>query len=103
MPAPDDDNQRGTNQSHPRFDHFVVELLQRNDGVFFGELHDHPELRQAIAKLLPPYFKANGVETISIELPQNMVYDMKGFSDKEEMKKRWPRAGELRHSISLMW
>jgi hypothetical protein len=93
MTNPAEDQQRGNNQADPRFDHFVVDLLARNDGVFFGELHDHPELRQSIAKLLP-YFKAHGVETISIELPQNMVDQMKGFANKDEMKKRWPRAGE---------
>lgn len=80
-------------QSCPRFDHFVVDLLQHNDGVFFGELHDHPELRQAVVKLLP-YFKANGVETVSLELPQNLIDEMKDISDTAEFQKRWPRAGE---------
>lgn len=93
MPHPEEDHQQSTNHRYPRFDHFVVELLQHNNGVFFGELHDHPELRQAISKLLPR-FKANGVESFSLELPQNLVDEMKGFADSNVLKKRWPRASE---------
>lgn len=85
-----------TEPSPPRFDHFVAELLQRHDGVFLGELHNHPELRQATAKLLP-YFKAHGVQTLSVELPQNIVDEMKVIADRDQLKRHWPRASDQMH------
>lgn len=76
-----------------RFDKFVATLLKNHDGVFFGELHDHPAMRQAVGKLLP-FFKANGVATVSIELPQNLVDVIKDTANLEDLKRRWPRASE---------
>lgn len=56
------------------FNHLLQEFLQdkESDGIFVGEKHQHPALRQSIIRLMP-LLKANGVGTISLELPQEFV------------------------------
>jgi hypothetical protein len=58
--------------STKRFDHLLVELLSNNDGIFVGEDHTAPAIRQSIAKLLP-LLKAQGVGTLSIEVSQERI------------------------------
>jgi hypothetical protein len=52
----------------------LVELLRdpNTNGVFIGELHDAPALRQSLVYLMPQLI-ANGVTTLSIEVPQHYI------------------------------
>jgi hypothetical protein len=55
-----------------RFDQLIVDLLKDHEGVFLGEWHIYPGMRQSVTKLLPRW-KANGVETLSCEMAQAAI------------------------------
>jgi hypothetical protein len=73
-----------------RFDHQLYELLDKNDGVFIGEAHNRPSLRQALTYLAPA-MKAHGVTTLSIETRQATINSMIEAESTEEWMKT-PRA-----------
>jgi hypothetical protein len=79
-------------ETDSRFDHVVLQLLEHNNGVFLGERHRDPSLRQSLIKLLP-LFKASGVGTVSLELPQNIVDEMSRMPTSNELNRRWPNQG----------
>jgi hypothetical protein len=58
-----------------RFDHLLYRLIDENNGVFIGERHDHSSVRESLMHLLPA-IKSRGVETLSLEIPQQMVDDI---------------------------
>jgi hypothetical protein len=73
-----------------QFDQLMTHLLNdpKNEGrgVFLGEAHDMPSIQQSITRLMP-HFRLNGVTTLSLELPQNLVDDMvRGNVPPEKMQ-----------------
>jgi len=65
-----------------RFDHLLYRLLDQQDraggvfrGVFVGEKHDQPAIRQSLTHLLPG-LRAHGLQTLSVELEQPIVDGM---------------------------
>jgi hypothetical protein len=56
----------------PRFDHLMLQVLAEKQGVFLGEWHTDPAVMQSVTKLMP-LLKANGVGTISVELPPDII------------------------------
>lgn len=51
------------------FNHRLMEILESEKGVFIGEIHSQPALRQALTCLMP-LLKAQGVSTLSFETTQ---------------------------------
>lgn len=54
---------------HKPFNHRLMEALESGQGVFIGENHSQPALRQALIYLMP-LLKAQGVSTLSFETTQ---------------------------------
>lgn len=67
-----------------RFDHLILKLLKNNKGVFIGEYHGYPAVRQSIIHLMP-LFNANGVRTISFELPQDAIDELRKIPNRETL------------------
>jgi hypothetical protein len=74
-----------------RLDHLLAELLKEHGGVFLGEQHDSPSLRQAVRQMLP-MLKANGVGTLSFEAPQSLIDEMLAAKSAQEFLAKWPGA-----------
>jgi|GEM_PF-4809776 len=70
-----------------RFDHQLYELLGKNDGAFIGEYHEFPALRQSLTYLAPA-MKARGITTVSIELSQSDIDDMRKAKTADEFLKK---------------
>lgn len=69
--------------SAQRIDQVLASLLKRNDGVFLGERHDHPNVRQMVTHLMP-WLKAEGVTTISFELQNSEIQKLLQCKDRDE-------------------
>lgn len=69
--------------SAQRIDHVLVNLLKSNDGVFLGERHDQPNVRQMVTHLMPR-LKAEGVTTISFELQHSKIQTLLQCKDRDE-------------------
>ena len=81
------------------FNHLLHQLLpsQDNDGIFIGELHTKPALRQSLT-YLAPMIKANGVETVSLELPYEYVEGMLNAKSLEEWHNS-PKGKEFQEAV----
>ena len=76
-------------EGRSELDQLLFELLAQKDGVFLGEAHAAPSLRQALNRMLPQ-LQARGVGTLALEIPQREVDVLHAASSVEEAVSRPP-------------
>jgi hypothetical protein len=78
-----------------QLDRLLVDLLKDREGVFLGEDHNSPSIRQAALEMLP-LLKANGLGTVSLEVAQDMVDDAVRSTTWEEFAAKRPGIHKIR-------
>lgn len=67
----------------PSLNNVLYDLLDKHNGVFLGETHSGPSVRQSLVHLMPG-LKAHGVKTLSVELKPEEVDDMLKYKTADE-------------------
>lgn len=69
--------------------HVLMELIREHNGVFLGERHDMPNVRQMVTHLMPQ-LKSAGVTNISFETQQSIIDEFSACKSIEEATRKFP-------------